>query len=222
MKAWYFVTEDRKLRYEDNRSIIVGETHSVDLSLSFYSLELCAYGLHASKRLIDALQYAPGTILYEVELSGKIVEGSDKVVAEHRKYIREIDATSILSEFARKQALINIEKIKPYCSIEDYNLILKWLNTSDKELRSAAWSAAWSAARSATESAARSAAESAAWSAAESAVESAARSVESAAESAAESIAESTAWSAARLTAESAAWSAARSAANTMLLEMVN
>tara|TARA_R100000687_G_scaffold33154_2_gene27079 strand:- start:12478 stop:12999 length:522 start_codon:yes stop_codon:yes gene_type:complete len=88
--------------------------------------------------------------------------------------------------FGCKKALINIEKIKPYCSDEDYNLIVNYLNNPMESARSAAWSAAWSAVESAAWSAARSAARSAAWSAVESA-----------------------AWSAAR----SAAWSAARSAA---------
>jgi len=104
-----------------------------------------------------------------------------------------------LRESARKQALINIEKIEPYCKEGDYQLITSYLITGDESIRSAARSAAWSAARSAAWSAARSAA----WSVAESA--------RSAAWSAAES-ARSAAWSAAE-SARSAAWSAAGSAA---------
>jgi ribosomal protein L18E len=104
-----------------------------------------------------------------------------------------------LRESARKQALINIEKIEPYCKEGDYQLITSYLITGDESIRSAARSAAWSAARSAAWSAARSAA----WSVAESA--------RSAAWSAAES-ARSAAWSAAgsaaRSAAKSAAWSA--------------
>ena len=85
------------------------------------------------------------------------------------------------------KALIHIEKIKPYCSSDDYKVITDYLNNPtdiDREsarsaVSSAAWSAssaarsAWSAAWSAS-SAARSAAESAARSAARSAAESAA------------------------------------------------
>ena len=66
-----------------------------------------------------------------------------------------------LRVYGCKKALINIEKIKPYCSDEDYQLIVLYLNDPTE-------SAAWSAARSAAWSAAESAAESA-WSAAESA-----------------------------------------------------
>ena len=113
-------------------------------------------------------------------------------------------------DFAKWCALQNIEKIKPYCSNEDYQLILSYLNNDNSAAESAAWSAARSAAaRSAAWSAARPAA---ARSAAESAAQSAAaRSAQSAA---ARSAARSAAWSAAESAAQSAAaWSAAESAA---------
>ena len=239
-KALYFANENKKLRYGDEREIVVGETHFVDCAP-----KCCEVGLHASKRAIDALSHAPGCILYLVELSGDFDENSDKVAATHRKYLAEFDATELLREFARKQALININKAEKYFnSKEDFNIVLEWLNTGNLDLKESAWSAArsaWLAARSAwlaAESAAESAARSAAWSAAESAAESAAwsaaesaarsawlaaRSARSAAWSAAESAAESaarSAWLAAR-SARSAAWSAAESAANNMLCEMI-
>lgn len=224
MRAWYFATEERKLRYGDNRSIVVGETHTVDPE----KLKLCAYGLHASTRLIDALRYAPGSILYEVELSGKILDGKDKVCASERTYLREIDCTEIIKEFTRKQALISIDKIKVYCIEIDYNIILQWLNTGDSNIKEAARAAASSVVKSAS-SAAKSAS-------------SAARSASSAARSA-----WAAAWAArlAALSAESAestelagwsvVWSAAwlaiwpvwavesvASVANSMLEELVN
>ena len=144
MRAWYFSNEERKLRYNDYRPIVVGETHSVDITSK--PLELCAWGLHASVNILDALKYAPGNILYEVELSGQILVGDDKVCAEHRTYIREYCIEDILIEFARKQALINIEKIKPYTNEAEYSLIIEWLTTGNVKVRSAAASAAWSAA----------------------------------------------------------------------------
>ena len=200
MRAFYFSNKDNRLRYGDNRLIEKGITHTVEGEIG-----LCDYGLHASVKLIDALSYAPGSNLWLVELGGEIINGYDKCCATERTYIDFFDAESLLREFARKQALINIEKIKPYCSEDEYSIILKWLNTGYEAHRSAAESAARSAARSAAWSAARSAA----WSAAESAAWSAAR-------SAAWSAAESAAWSA----AESAAWSD-WSAANDMLTEMI-
>ena len=215
IKALYFASENKKLRYGDEREIVVGETHFVDCVP-----KCCEVGLHASKRAFDALSHAPGCMLYLVELSGDFDKNPDKIAATHRKYLAEFDATELLREFARKQALININKAEQYFnSEEDFNILLEWLNTGNLDLReSAAESAARSAARSAAESAAWSAAESAAWSAARSAAESAAR---SAAWSATRSAAESAAWSAAESAAESAARSAARSAANNMLCEMI-
>ena len=163
MKAFYFAKEDKKLRYDDNREIIVGETHSVK-----GEIKICKNGLHASEKLIDALKCAPGCILYLVELSGDMDIGKDQVAAMSRKYLAEFDAADLLREFARKQALINIHKAKKYFdSEEDFNIVLSWLNTGNLDLKESAEEAAWSAAWSAAESA-RSAARSAAWSAVES------------------------------------------------------
>jgi len=138
-----------------------------------------------------------------------------------------------LRDFARGQAAINLEKIVPYCSIEEYSTICSWVLKGDESARDAAkdaamsaacsvesaGSAAWgaSSARSAISSV-RSAAWSAAGSAARSAASSAARSVASSASSIAWSAAlsvalsaGSAAWSVA-MNAKSAAWSATYSA----------
>ena len=207
MRAYYFSNKDKKLRYGDGRQIRKGRTHKVK-----GKPVLCGHGLHASKRAIDALDYAPDCYLWVVELGGDIIEGDDKVVATERTYVDGFDAEDLLREFARKQALINIEKIYEYCSKEDYDLIVEYLETGSEDIRSAAESAAWSA-----RSAAMSAAESAASSAARAAARAAAM---SAAESAASSAARSAARAAARA-ARSAAMSAAESAANDMLEGMI-
>jgi hypothetical protein len=141
IQALYFASDDNKLRYGDGRAIEVGKTHTVE-----GDIELCSNGLHASKRPIDALKYAPGSKLYLVELSGTIVEGKDKLAASSRKYLASYDAEELLRAFARKAALINIELIKPYCeTTEDYDLIVKYLTTGKESLRDAARSAAESA-----------------------------------------------------------------------------
>jgi hypothetical protein len=218
---FYFSTTDRRLRYGDGRKIKIGGTHTVK-----GPVKLCIHGLHASKRITDALQYAPGPILHLVTLGGEVVHGDDKSVATERTYVASFDATEILREFARKQALINIELIKPYCKAEEYELIVEYLKSGREDLRAAAESAARSAAWYAARSAAWYAAESAWYAArsAESAAESAWSAAESAARSAAWSAAESAAWYAAESAAESAARSAesaAWSAANKMLLQMI-
>jgi len=210
MKAFYFSRKDKRLRYGDNRTIRTGLTHKVK-----GEIKLCNNGLHASVRLIDALKYAPDSYLWLVDVPSGCHVGKDKLCGSSRTYLSGFNAEKLLREFARKQALINIEKIKPYCPKKDYETILYFLNTGEgstaaaRSARFASRSAARSASRSAAESA-WSAAESAAWSAAESAAWSARSASRSAAESA------RSAWS-----ARSAAWSAAWSTANDMLTGMV-
>ena len=178
IRAWYFSNEDKKLRYGDDRPIEVGVTHDAKAA----PLELCAYGLHASQNILHALQYAPGHILWEVELGGKILVGDDKMCATHRTYLREINCEEILREFARWCALQVIH-------LWDCPSVAKeYLETGNPELREAAWDAAWDAARDAWD---------AAWDAARDAAWDAARDA---------------AWAAARDAARAAAWAAAREA----------
>ena len=165
MKAWYFSNTDKKLRYGDDRIIQAGKMHTVK-----GTPELCNHGLHASVRAIDALEYAPGSYVWFVDVTRSLDVGEDKICGQRREYLWGFDADEVLREFARNQALINIEKIKHYT--DQYDLIVGYLTTGDEGLRSAAELAAELAARSAAEAAAWSAA----WSAAELAVESAARS----------------------------------------------
>ena len=68
MLGWHFTDETECLRYGDGRKIKVGITHKVNCEPI-----LCQAGLHTSKTVLDALQYAPGNILFRVRLSGKIV-----------------------------------------------------------------------------------------------------------------------------------------------------
>jgi hypothetical protein len=158
MKAWYFSNKDCKLRYDDGRLIEAGITHTVKSTP-----KLCNRGLHASERVIDALKHAPNSYIWFVNVSHKVDKGDDKICGQRRKYYWGFDASDVLRAFARKQALINIEKAKPYFkSNSDYNLVVEFLMTGKADLRSAAESVAWSAAKSAAESVAKSAAESAA------------------------------------------------------------
>ena len=48
-------------------------------------VELCASGLHASVKLMDALGFAPGSILERVRVSGTILTDTDKLVASDRE-----------------------------------------------------------------------------------------------------------------------------------------
>jgi hypothetical protein len=168
-------------------------------------IKLCASGYHASRRVLDALQYAPGSTLCRVNCSGIVEETKDKLVCSERTIIDRIDATDILWKFSRECSLSVLDKW------DAPEIVRKFLETGDEvyrsEARNAAWDASWSAARSVVDdaawSAARSAADGAAWKASWSAAWSAAR---SAARSAALSAADDVAWNAARSASWSAAW----------------
>jgi hypothetical protein len=164
MKAWYFSGKDCRLRYGDNRRIEAGFFHTVD-----YKPILCEQGLHGSKRILDALSYAPGPVVWRVKLSGDVVVGDDKVAATNREYQWGYDATEVLRRFARKCALDVIHLW------DAPDVVVQYLKTGDESLRDAAgaaaggaWTASW-AARAASWTAARfaaGAAAGAAWTAA--------------------------------------------------------
>jgi hypothetical protein len=98
VKAWLFGNANRRLNYGDNRKIVIGETHTI--STDKKKLKLCKWGLHACVRIIDALDYAHGPMIYRVTLSGEIIESNDKIVATERTYDWGVDATDLLREFA--------------------------------------------------------------------------------------------------------------------------
>ena len=135
IRAWYFSDADCKLRFGDGRLIVPGETHTVD-----HKPVLCEAGLHGSVKPLDALQYAPGSWVWRVELSGAMDIGDDKLAATERKYLWGYDATDVLRAFARK------------CALDVANLwdapdvVVRYLKTGDESIRSAAKYAAESAA----------------------------------------------------------------------------
>ena len=195
--AWHFVRANRKLAYGDGRKIVKGRTLTVD-----GVPRLCRWGLHASERIIDALEYAPGPIVCRVEIGGQIVRGDDKLCGTSRKVLWWLDATEVLHLFAcrvAERALKEAKVTDPRCCAA-IKAKRQWLagRITDEELdaaRSAAVSAAVSAARAAAWAAAWAAAKEAAWAAA---------------------------WEAAWAAAVSAAESAAKSAHNSLLTRMVN
>ena len=132
---------------------------------------MCESGLHASQTPFDALQYAPGEMLHQVELDGIVQTDRDKVVAKRRKIVATIDATDLLRSFARKQALTVIHfwdcpaVVKEYLETGRYRAAARdaaW-DAARAADRAAAWDAARAAARAAAQAAARAAARDAAW-----------------------------------------------------------
>ncbi|MBU0944485.1 MAG: hypothetical protein KKE53_08530 [Proteobacteria bacterium] len=183
VKAWHFSTADKCLRYGDNRIILKGITHRIKWPWTDENRKvwdgpsLCNAGLHGSKKIINALQYAPGPYIWRVELSGAMVVGDDKIAATERKYLWGLDATDILRRFARLCAL---DVIHLWYAPD---IVIRYLKTGDESIRAAArdaaWDAAWDAARAeardAAWAAARDAARDAAWDAARDAAWDAAR-----------------------------------------------
>ena len=155
MKAWHFTALDKRLGYNDGRLVEPGKTlvHPGEL-------ELCKSGLHASARLINALQYAPGPYIWRVEVGGTILRGSDKLVASERTPLWGFDATDILRRFARKCALDVIHLW------DAPDVVIRYLKTGDESIRADAYAAARDAARAAAADAAWDAARAAAYAAA--------------------------------------------------------
>jgi hypothetical protein len=163
--GWHFLADTGKTR--DGKKVCVSQTLEVK-----GPLELCRHGLHASKRAIDALAYAPGPIICHVELSGEIVNGDDKACASQRRCLAKADATLVLHEFAcwcAGRSLRAERKAGREPDTRSWAAIAakrKWLSgeISDAELdaaRAAAMAAARAAERAAAMAAARAAAEAA-------------------------------------------------------------
>jgi hypothetical protein len=192
------------LGYNDNRIVTVGETITVEGEPI-----LCEHGLHASARIIDALEYCPegDVALCRVELGGTIIRDTDKSVAQTRTIIAMLGAertTTLLRDFARWCALQVIDLW------DAPDVVRQYLETGDETLRASARDAAasavaWSASAAAS---AHNAASAVAWSAAAWAAGAAA----DAAAWAAAKAAAAAAW-AAGAAADAAAWAAAKAAA---------
>jgi hypothetical protein len=179
LKGWHFLTDDRRLQFGDREEVKVGEWLRVE-----GELKMCSWGLHASKRAIDALRYAPGSVACRVELRSDLQHDDDKSVGRERRVMWMLDATNIQHECACRYAegaLALIDKPDPR-SVAAIQAKRKWLRgeITDAELAAAraasaaAWAAsdaAFYAARSA--SAAARAASDAAWYAARAAARSA-------------------------------------------------
>ena len=160
-------------------------------------LVICQSGLHASRRAIDALKYAPGALVRRVVISGKVVEGDDKLIGRKRRELWRVDATATLHEFACLCAedALKVAKVEDPLCFAAIAAKRAWLRgeITDSELY-AAMDAAWATAMDAAWTAARVAAWTAAWDAAWDAAWTAA-------------------WAAAWTAAWAAAWAAARVAA---------
>lgn len=106
--GWHFADG---MKLPNDESLVVGKTYHID-----GDIELCLRGLHASRQILDALKYAPGTTLSRVESWGDVQECDDKLVARNRRVLWTLDATMVLHEFAcrvAEDALSRVDKPDP-------------------------------------------------------------------------------------------------------------
>jgi hypothetical protein len=119
-------------------------------------VEICKSGLHASRRLIDALNYAPGSTICRVGCRDVEEEEVDKLVCRERTILWRVDGDALLRDFARRCAL----DVAHLWDAPD--VVLRYLRTGDDALRHAALEASRAAAGAAAGDAAGAAARAAA------------------------------------------------------------
>ena len=134
IKCWHFLQNNKRLQWGTKEVVKVGKTYTCK-----GNIVMCENGLHGSRKILDALSYAPGSICCRVEIWGEAIEGNDKLVGRNRKVLSIIDATEILRKFARMCALDVIHLWYPP------DVVVRYLKTGDESLREAAGDAAWAA-----------------------------------------------------------------------------
>ena len=111
-------------------------------------LVICDQGLHASERIIDALQYAPGPWIAKVELGGLFVRQGDKLYATERTILSVVNIERELHEFAVMCAVnaLELAGVTDERCWQAVDIKLAWLEgmATDADL-AAASAAAWAA-----------------------------------------------------------------------------
>ena len=106
----------------------------------------CVSGLHASPTPWDALGYAPGPKLWEVEIPDDAVAGEGtfgKFSARSRTYVRRVDLTHILRRIAVERALSMIHMWDAPAIMREY-LQDEAAGIDRSDIRGSAWDASWS------------------------------------------------------------------------------
>ena len=171
--AWHYLSDDRRMRYNDHRLVKAGRTYKAQGPLC-----MCEKGMHGSERLIDALEYAPGSLICRVELRPPYIVGDDKICARSRHVLWMVDAAETLHRFAtwcakRELKRYDIKHPDLWAALKVKELWLRG-KASDVEL-DAARDAAWAVARGGAWAAAKAAGGAAAWAVARAAARAAAQ-----------------------------------------------
>ena len=164
IRAWHF-TDGMKLR--DGTPLEAGRLYTVTPPLV-----MCEKGLHASVRAIDALHYAPGSVVSLVECGGVVEQGDDKLVCSERRVVACADVARELRLWAADcaETALMVSEVEDARSWRALDVARDFANglCTVQDL-DAAWDAAgdaaW-AARDAARAAAGAAAGGAAWAAA--------------------------------------------------------
>lgn len=92
---YHFLKADMKSGIGNEPPWVVGESRSItDPPV------LCRLGYHASSTPFEALQYAPGSVLCLVELTGVVLVDSDKAVGQGRRLVAAVNVERELRLFA--------------------------------------------------------------------------------------------------------------------------
>jgi hypothetical protein len=101
------------------------------------NVRICCSGLHASYDPFDALHYAPGATLHQVEVEQIVEEQGDKLVCRRRKIVKTVDATALIRKFACECALSVIHLWNAP------DVVKRYLETQNESLRQEAYNAAY-------------------------------------------------------------------------------
>ena len=157
--AYHFLKADMTAESGQEEPWVIGEKRSIKGEIA-----LCERGYHSAPTPWEALTYAPGPMLCEVQVARPVAKDRDKQVSRTRLLIAAVDVTSILHEFAcgcAEDVLPLFEQSHPHDSRPR-----KAIETKRRWLRGEATDQELAAARAAARGAARAAAGDAAWGAA--------------------------------------------------------
>ena len=146
--GWHFIRADMRLGFGDGRKAQIGEWLSVE-----GEPRVCAYGLHASKRAIDALEYLgwESAVICRVELGGTIVRRDNKMVAQQRRILWAARADAALRDFALDCGTRALQAHYPDAPDALWHALdLRSAIAEGIEVDHATWDAAWAAAWDAT------------------------------------------------------------------------
>jgi len=91
--AWHFIPDDRMLAHQTppmavEPGFIYGEPEG--------DIKICRFGMHASRRVYDALYYGSSSTLCRVRIWGDVQEHDDKLVGRYREVLAIRDVASEL------------------------------------------------------------------------------------------------------------------------------